>query len=324
MRLLALIILIPFSIYGQNQLEVSKKLNTIGVDTKKISINDYLIINQERDTTHVDTTLNIKKYYKFNVQRKDNFNNISLNNSGQVENELSYYNIDYKPGLDFGFSSKKSQRFLESDVKYYHLPTPLSEVFFKTTLSQGQSTDALISANIHPKLNYSIGYKGHRSIGKYQNQRVNLSQLRFSLRYENPNDRYRLRLQLVNQRNEQQENGGLTEFSINDFQSGAEEFFDRNRLSVNYEDASNFFNEKRFLVEQDYLTINSLKIRLMIIMDQLQKNLPSLMITFITDLVNSMHIQSLLTINLDGYLHTSDIINICINIFTITKFQILK
>ena len=102
MRLLALIILIPFSIYGQNQLEVSKKLNTIGVDTKKISINDYLIINQERDTTHVDTTLNIKKYYKFNVQRKDNFNNISFNNSGQVENELSYYNIDSNPGLDFG------------------------------------------------------------------------------------------------------------------------------------------------------------------------------------------------------------------------------
>jgi len=253
LRLIALIILLPFSIYGQNQLEVSKKLNTIDVDAKKISINDYLIINQERDTTHVDTTLNIKKYYKFNVQRKDNFNNISFNNSGQVKNELSFHNIDFKPGLDFGFSSKKSQRFHESDVKYYHLPTPLSEVFFKTTLSQGQSTDALISANIHPKLNYSIGYKGHRSIGKYQNQRVNLSQLRFSLRYENPNDRYRLRLQLVNQRNEQQENGGLTELSINDFQSGAEEFFDRNRLSVNYEDASNFFNEKRFLVEQDYL-----------------------------------------------------------------------
>ncbi|MEC7548944.1 MAG: putative porin, partial [Bacteroidota bacterium] len=146
MRLLTLIILLQFSIYGQNQLEVSKKLNTIGVDNKKISICDYLIINQERDTTHVDTTLNIKKYYKFNIQRKDNFNNISFNNSGQVKNELSYYNIDYRPGLDFGFTSKKSQRFHEGDVKYYHLPTPLSEVFFKTTLSQGQSTDALISA----------------------------------------------------------------------------------------------------------------------------------------------------------------------------------
>ena len=121
MRLLALIILLPFSIYGQNQLEVSKKLNSIDVDTKKISINDYLIINQERDTTHIDTTLNIKKYYKFNVQRKDNFNNISFNNSGQVKNELSFYNINYQPGLDFGFSSKKSQRFHESDVKYLSL-----------------------------------------------------------------------------------------------------------------------------------------------------------------------------------------------------------
>jgi hypothetical protein len=69
-----------------------------------------------------------------------------------------------------GFKAKESQRFLPHQFGYYHLPTPLSEIFFKTTQSQGQSTDALISANIHPRLNYAIGYRGHRSLGKYQHQ----------------------------------------------------------------------------------------------------------------------------------------------------------
>jgi hypothetical protein len=137
------------------------------------------------------------------------------------------------------------------------LPTPLSEIFFKTTQSQGQSTDALISANIHPRLNYAIGYRGHRSLGKYQHQISGRSQLRFSTRYENPNGRYRLRLQIMNQKISQEENGGLDEVSIQDFESGDDEFFDRERLGVNFENATNSFVGKRYLLEQDYLLLRS-------------------------------------------------------------------
>ena len=54
-----------------------------------ISIANYFIISQARDTVHVDTTLTIAKYYKFNSQRRDNFAHLTLNNSGQALNPLS-------------------------------------------------------------------------------------------------------------------------------------------------------------------------------------------------------------------------------------------
>jgi len=42
-------------------------------EKKVANIKDYLIISSENDTTYVDTTLSIKKDYKFNYLRKDNF-----------------------------------------------------------------------------------------------------------------------------------------------------------------------------------------------------------------------------------------------------------
>lgn len=240
----------PFSI------DVLDSLSVKSLDDD-ISIANYFIISQARDTVHVDTTLTIAKYYKFNSQRRDNFAHLTLNNSGQALNPLSleaWYN-ETAPAV--GFKAKESQRFMPHQFGYYHVPTPLSEIFFKTTQSQGQSTDVLISANIHPRLNYAIGYRGHRSLGKYQHQISGRKQLRFSTRYENPDGRYRLRLQIMNQKISQQENGGLDEFSIQDFESGNDEFFDRERLGVNYENAINNFTGKRYLLEQDYLVLRS-------------------------------------------------------------------
>jgi len=239
--------------FQQPQTDPTPSENT----TPEIAITDYLIISQARDTTHVDTTLTMAKYYKMNSQRRDNFAWVSLNNSGQALNPLSLETWRKNTAAVAGFRAKESQRFLPHQLAYYHVPTPLSEVFYKSTQSQGQSSDALITANIHPRLNYAIGYRGHRSLGKYQHQISGRSQLRFTTRYENPNGRYRLRLQIANQKIEQQENGGLDAASIEDFKSGDDEFFDRDVLSVRYENADNNFTGKFYQLEQDYLVLRS-------------------------------------------------------------------
>jgi hypothetical protein len=53
-------------------------------------IQDYLIISHKRDTVHVDTTLTIKKEYKFNYLRRDNFELLPFSNVGQTYNRLAY------------------------------------------------------------------------------------------------------------------------------------------------------------------------------------------------------------------------------------------
>ena len=60
-----------------------------GVKNTKAKIEDYKIISFERDTTFLDTTLTLKKEYKFNYLRKDNFNLIQFSNIGQTYNTLS-------------------------------------------------------------------------------------------------------------------------------------------------------------------------------------------------------------------------------------------
>ena len=85
-----------------------------------ISITDYLIISQARDTIHVDTTLTMAKYYKFNSQRSDNFAYLPLNNSGQALNPLSLETWHKETAPAVGFKAKESQRFLPHQFGYYH------------------------------------------------------------------------------------------------------------------------------------------------------------------------------------------------------------
>ena len=64
----------------------STKVNLDG----KTKWTDYKIISAFRDTTYIDTTLTIKKHYRFNFRRKDNFELLPFHNIGQTFNSLGY------------------------------------------------------------------------------------------------------------------------------------------------------------------------------------------------------------------------------------------
>ena len=240
------------SFQGQDSLFGQRSKQTF---TETRPITDYLTISQDRDTTFVDTTLSVEKQYKFNFRRKDDFEHLSFANSGQTISHLALQSIPQSILPMSGFLSKNHQMFQSNEVYYYHVPTPLTEMYFKTAFQQGQSTDVLITANLSPRINYAIAYRGHRSLGHYQHNLSGVSQLRFSTWYENPNRRYRLRFQMANQKIEQQENGGLDDLSLQNYTDKITEFEDRARLSVKFQNATHFFTGKRYLLEQDYALI---------------------------------------------------------------------
>ena len=55
------------------------------------------------------------------------------------------------------------------DTQYYNVPTPLTELMFKSNFEQGQLLDAFFTVNTSEQFNFSIAYKGMRSlkISKY-------------------------------------------------------------------------------------------------------------------------------------------------------------
>lgn len=215
----------------------------------------YKIFTIERDTVFVDTSLSVGSEYKFNYLRKDNFGLLPFNNDGQTYNTLDFglNRFDVKP--KFGFKAKYFNYYASEDIKYYSVATPLTELYFKTTLEQGQNVDAFITLNTSKNLNLSIGYKGLRSLGKYINSLSSNGNFVFTTSYATTNKRYVVNAHFTGQDFLNNENGGLLNKA--DFESGDSEFQQRSRLEVNFQDASSILKAKRYFVDHS-LRINKI------------------------------------------------------------------
>jgi hypothetical protein len=221
----------------------------------KSSIGDYLIISENSDTTYVDTTLNIKKEYKYNYLRKDNFNLIQFANVGQTYNTLSFDNSSNKILPLFAARARHFNYMETEDIHYYSVPTPLTELFYKTAFQQGQILDAFFTVNTSKQFNFSIAYKGMRSLGNYQNALASSGNFRFTSNYVSENKRYMARGHIVLQNLFNQENGGLSDEGVISFKDGDEQFSDRSVFDPNFDNAENTLKGKRFLLDHGYAII---------------------------------------------------------------------
>ncbi len=239
------------SILDTSQLSSSKSRNG-DIYKEKATINQYLIISHQRDTTHVDTTLSIYKDYKFNYLRKDNFNLIAFSNIGQTYNSLSkeFGNNAILPL--FGARARHFNYMEVDDIHYYYVPTPFTELFFKTAFQQGQVLDAFFSVNTSPQFNFSIAYKGLRSLGNYQHILTSTGNFRLTTNYHTKNNRYSLMAHIVTQDLLNQENGGIKDEDIENFQFGDEDFIDRAVFDPQFENAENILRGKRFYLDHKY------------------------------------------------------------------------
>jgi len=240
----------------------------------KTTYTDYKIISFNNDTTVVDTTLTLQKDFKFNYLRKDNFELLPFHNQGQTYNKLGYNfeNNSLLPSI--GANAKQFNYFKTEDISYYEVPTPTSEIMYRTGLEQGQVLDAFLTMNTSRQFNISIAYKGLRSLGKYRHSLASHGNFRTTFNYHSKNKKYFLRghfssFDLLNN-----ENGGLTPESIAYFEINDPNYTDRARLDVNFTDAENLLEGKRYYFEQ-VLTLfskkNKIKEQNTIVSNQLKK-----------------------------------------------------
>ena len=215
----------------------------------------YKIISVTRDTISLDTTLTMAKDYKFNYLRKDDFELLPFPNVGQTYNSLGYDLTKLSLAPEFGARARHFNYMELEDTYYYSVPTPLTELYFKTVFQQGQQLDAFFTINTQPNLNFSIAYKGLRSLGKYQSQLTSTGNFRFTTNYTSPDGRYRGRAHMVTQDLLNNENGGIRDDFIPLFINNDPEFTDRARIEVNFEDAENILVGKRFHLDHDYAII---------------------------------------------------------------------
>ncbi len=220
---------------------------------KKIATIDmYLQFNTEMDTTVVDTTLSIKKDYKFNYLQKDNFGLMPFANMGQTYNTLTFNTRQNNSVPLFGARAKHFNYKTNSDINYYEVPTPWTRLTYKTAFSQGQMLDAFFTVNLSKQFNFSIAYKGLRSLGNYQNSLTSTGNFRVTSNYKSKNDRYKAKAHIVMQDILNQENGGIKDADIENFVSGQAEFLDRSIFDPNFENAESMLKGKLFYLDHSF------------------------------------------------------------------------
>ena len=210
---------------------------------KIATIDLYKVITIENDTTYIDTSLTIQKEYSHNYLRKDIFGLLPFANDGQTYNTLQYSLTDFSPYPEFGFKAKHFNFLEANQIRYYAVATPVTELYFKTTIKKGQSVDAFITLNTSENLNFSIAYKGLRSEGEYLNQLSSTGNFRFTTSYNTKNRRYFAKAHYTFQDILNEENGGIT--TIENFESEDPNYNNRQRFEVYFNDAKSFLKGKR-------------------------------------------------------------------------------
>jgi len=217
---------------------------------KVATIDMYRFINLERDTTYIDTSLSIKKEYSHNYLRKDNFGLLPFSNVGQTYNTLQYSLTDYSPFPEFGFKAKHFNFLEANQIQYCSVATPLTEIYFKSVIKRGQTLDSFITLNTSERLNFSIAYKGLRSLGAYNNQLSSTGNFRFTTSYNAKNGRYLANAHYTFQDILNEENGGISD--VANFESGNSNFNNRESLEVYLTDAKSFLKGIRIFLDHTF------------------------------------------------------------------------
>ncbi len=231
--------------------EISVKLSG------KTKYTDYKIISIKNDTTYIDTTLTIKKEYKFNFRRKDNFELLAFHNQGQTFNNLAYNFREELMFPDIGFTAKQFNYIKANEINDYQVPTPTTEILYRTGQEQGQVIDAFFTLNFSKRLNVSVAYRGLRSLGQYRRSLSSSGNFRATMSYRTPKDQYNIKAHITTQDFTNQESGGLTTESLENFINNNPNFTNRGRLDINLEDAENVFKGNRFFIDHNFKLFGS-------------------------------------------------------------------
>jgi hypothetical protein len=215
---------------------------------QKAPITSYKIFSIERDTVVLDTTLSIKKEYEFNYLHKDLFGLMPFPNEGQTYTTLDFGLAKFTPFPEFGYKAKHMNYIEANDINYYSVATPLTELYYKSVMEQGQNVDALITLNTSKNFNFSVAFKGLRSLGKYINQLSSTGNFRFTASYNTKDNRYGFNFHFTGQDLLNGENGGLTQPEY--FEDNDPLYENRPRLQVFLIDAKSFLKGKRVFIDQ--------------------------------------------------------------------------
>lgn len=233
---------------NQDSLKIKKIITAAGDTVAPIS--EYKIFNEQKAVSTFDTILNIKKQYEQNYLRKDLFGLLGFSNDGQTYQSLDPNFLQINNVINVGFAARRFSYLNNEDINYYRVPTPATELFYRSVTGKGQNLDALITINTSQQFNVFVGYRGMRSQGKYVNQLTSNGNFRIGSSYFTKNKRYQIKNHITVQDINNDENGGLVD--SRQFASSQAPYNNREQIRVQFDDSKTTFKGLRAYVDHSF------------------------------------------------------------------------
>lgn len=214
------------------------------------TINDYKFWTERNPSpVIIDTALTIESLYQQNFTQKDVFGKMYFPNFGQTFNPLEFEESHSRIHL---LPTGKSFNYLfPEDIKYYDVKTPTTEFIYENGLREGQYLSTTFTHNLTPELNYSVRYRGLRSVGRYQNSLAANNAFLATVSYQSKNDRFKLWTHFISQNIDNEENGGIQD--LNQFiYDDSLRTTNRQNILVNLDYTDTEFDSRRFHLGAGY------------------------------------------------------------------------
>jgi hypothetical protein len=231
-----------------DSIEIPQKVSIIDAnENDSISIykptkEDYKFFVEDKDTLLLTKEFTIQDYYKKNFTEKDYFGKMLPKNLGSAFNDLSYIR-DSSPINRLLPVGKMNSFMTVDDIRYFDVKTPTTEIDYESGVKQGQFLSTLFTHNPNSQINYSVQYKGLRSLGKYQEELAVNNVMLLGLNYHTKNKRYRFLAHHIIQNMDNEESGGIKNRS--DFENKSTAFATRLRIPVSLSGVYTEYNSRR-------------------------------------------------------------------------------
>jgi hypothetical protein len=207
---------------------------------------DLNVLNYTKNYCFADTSLNNIQNYKYRFT--GNNYNYGFSNSGLC---LRSFIFDQKPVAGYNDEIRYFSPFFfkPDNVRYFKVSDAFTDAFYMMGTKREQVFDLLHTQNFARNFNVTVNYKIIFSAGQYLRQKADDAFLAVSSNYSTNNKRYLVIGNYFYNRMKVQENGGIANDSVFDYNFQTS----RNLIDVNLLSALNTVKESGMYVKQFYI-----------------------------------------------------------------------
>lgn len=203
------------------------------------------------DWQPIDTALLVEQAFAQEPLLEDWWGVLPIGNQGSWRQQLIPQAIPI-PETHFGNRAFRDHFRNPKQWKFYHVRSPLTEADYRQGYARGQLFQIFHTQNVHERLNFYFEFNRLNSLGPYQNQQVEQSDVLLTMHYNSINGRYAFRGGFNTAFIQAESNGGLffdsvfTENSITD----------RSLILVNSQNGLHYLRNRTGDFHQSFRIIN--------------------------------------------------------------------